>query len=142
MNIKNYVKVSDNIHTSGQPKENEFQSIADLGVETVINLAMPDSDAAIKNEGELVTQLGMSYIHIPVVWDEPKIEQFELFSTIMQRHIDKKIWIHCALNWRVSSFIYLYRTKYLGVSEAEAKETLTSIWEPNDVWSEFIANNA
>lgn len=142
MEIINYLKINELIHTSGQPKADEFGLIHKSGVNTVVNLALPDHKEAISNEGALVTEHGMNYIHIPVVWQSPKAEQYQLFQNVMKAHESNGIWIHCALNWRVASFIYLYRTKCLGVSESEAKETLLSIWEPNDVWSKFISENA
>lgn len=142
MNIVNYMKISDLIQTSGQPKSEDFGLICKTGVETVINLALPDHEEAIPHEGKLVTGYGMNYIHIPVVWQSPKPEQYLLFQSIMQAHRDTGVWVHCALNWRVASFIYLYRTQCLGVSEMEARETLAEVWEPNDVWSAFIESNA
>lgn len=142
MEIVNYLKISDYIQTSGQPKENEFELIKATGVDTVVNLAMPDSKAAIVNEGELVTKNNMNYIHIPVVWTSPTVEQFELFSSILAYHSDKKIWIHCALNWRVASFIFLYRTKKLGVPQEEALKSLEKIWSPDAVWATFLKKNA
>ncbi len=141
MKILNYLKINDYIQTSGQPKADEIRIIAETGVTTIINLAMPDSDTAIANEGELVSSAGMNYIHIPVVWQKPKVEQFELFAQILEYHKDKSIWVHCALNWRVSSFIYIYRTKYLNVEKAEAWRTMQKLWTPNEVWTEFIEKN-
>jgi protein tyrosine phosphatase (PTP) superfamily phosphohydrolase (DUF442 family) len=142
MDILNYVKVSDLIQTSGQPSSEAFANIRETGVETVINLSMPDHETAISNEGELVTTNGMNYIHIPVVWQSPKQTQLALFQSIMQAHQHKSIWVHCALNRRVSCFIYLYRTQYLGVPASVAKETLVSVWDPDATWSTFIANNS
>ena len=142
MDIVNYLKISGNIQTSGQPKENEFELIRATGVDTLVNLAMPDSKTAIVNEGEIVTKNGMNYIHIPVVWTSPKTEQFEFFSSILSLHSDKSIWIHCALNWRVASFVFLYRTKKLGVPQEEALKSLEKIWSPNEVWTTFLEKNA
>ena len=104
MNILNYLKVSDLIHTSGQPKPEEFKVIRSLGVDTIINLSMPDSESVLPSEGELVTQNGMNYLHIPVVWTAPQVSQFNFFQTVMAFHKNKNIWVHCALNWRVASF--------------------------------------
>jgi protein tyrosine phosphatase (PTP) superfamily phosphohydrolase (DUF442 family) len=142
MEIINYLKINELIQTSGQPKVKEFELIYKSGANTVVNLALPDHKEAISNEGELVTKHGMNYIHIPVVWQSPQPEQYQLFQDILRAHATKSIWVHCALNWRVASFIYLYRTKCLGISESEAKKALLSIWEPNDVWSKFIVDNA
>ncbi len=138
MNIKNYVQITENIHTSGQPTAEDFELIACMGIETVVNLAMPDSDGAIPDEGAIVTRLGMNYVHVPVVWQKPTQAQFELFVSIMQFHQKRKIWVHCALNWRVSAFFYLYKTKYLGSDPQSAREALLEMWELDEVWSQFI----
>lgn len=141
MSIINYKKISDHIHTSGQPQEDEFAQIGALGVKTIINLAMPDSKGALANEGRLVSQNGMNYVHIPVVWEAPKPEQFDLFSSLMDQHADRGVLIHCALNWRVSSFVFMYRTKVLGHDKAEARKIMEEIWEPNEIWTEFMEKN-
>lgn len=141
MTIINYRKITDHIHTSGQPNEEEFAQISALGVETVINLAMPDSKGAIANEGQFVSQNGMNYIHIPVVWEAPRDEQFTLFSSLMDLHSGKGIHVHCALNWRVSSFVYMYRTKVLGHDQGESSKAMEEIWQPNEVWTDFMKRN-
>ena len=54
MDIVNYLKIKDGIQTSGQPKEDDFALIRKTGVDTIINLAMHDSETALTNEGEVV----------------------------------------------------------------------------------------
>jgi hypothetical protein len=49
-----------------------------------------------------------------------------------------KIWVHCAMNMRVSVFIYLYRRLLLGESEKDASSIMSQIWSPNEIWQEFI----
>jgi len=142
MEIINYLKISDKLQLSGQPNEDEFAFIASTGVNTIINLAMPDSKGALNNEGELVTQNAMNYIHIPVVWDKPLNEQFNFFSTILEQQPSQQVLVHCALGWRASCFAYLYRTKILGTSKEEARKTLESIWTPNEIWTKYIDENA
>ena len=139
MNISNYVSISKNIASSGQPSKEDFKQIAKLGYQTVVNLALATSDNAIPNEGDIVTSLDMSYIHIPVQWKNPTVKQFELFVAIMQKQTDQKVWVHCALNMRASVFLYLYNTLYLNLLEKEAAQKLHLIWQPNAVWKQFIA---
>ena len=57
MDIINYLKIKEGIQTSGQPKEDDFALIRETGVNTVINLAMHDSETALTNEGEVVCRL-------------------------------------------------------------------------------------
>ena len=135
--INNYIRIDDRLSTSGQPTESEIQLFAEDGCETVINLITPDSKNAIPNEGELVTQLGMSYIHIPVVWTRPKISDWEQYSAILNAS-ERRIHAHCVVNMRVSAFTFLYRVVHQATDAAEAKAKMEEIWNPNPDWEEFI----
>lgn len=136
--ITNYIQITEDLYTSGQPTEEQFKLIREQGVDMVMNLAMPDSDSAIANEGYLVTSLGMNYVHIPVVWEAPKMKQFILFRDVLRLHRYSKVWVHCALNWRVSSFIYLYKVIELNVSQNQAYSELLRVWQPNAHWLAFF----
>ncbi|MCD6051762.1 MAG: hypothetical protein K0Q55_3171, partial [Verrucomicrobia bacterium] len=57
--IRAYLRVDENLATSGMPLPEQFTDIAQAGFKTVINLALPTSDNALANEGELVTRAGM-----------------------------------------------------------------------------------
>ena len=140
MDIINFVQISDHIASSGQPSEDDFAQIAELGYQTVINLALATSDNAIPSEGDIVTNFGMEYVHIPVQWQNPTKNQFQLFAAIMQQQSSQKVWVHCALNMRVSAFLYLYNTILLKVPESVAIQKLNQVWQPNEVWSQFISS--
>ena len=139
MDILNYLQVTDSIATSGQPRVWQFAEIAQQGYGTVINLALPTSDEAIANEAELVTAEGMNYIQIPVVWEDPELSQYDLFCAVMQANRSEKVWVHCAKNMRVTAFMALYAQKYLGFSAKAATTLISKIWQPNNIWSEFMA---
>ena len=140
MNIINFVQFTENIASSGQPSREEFTQIASLGYKTVVNLALATSDNAIVNEGDIVTELGMSYVHIPIQWQKPTLEQFQLFIAVMQQQNNNKAWVHCAFNMRVSVFLYLYSTFYLCIPEETALQKLNQVWQPNNIWSQFIVD--
>ena len=135
--ITNYIRVSDRLSSSGQPDAGGFRCIAAAGFATVINLAMPDSDKAIPEEGGIVTALGMVYHHIPVPFDEPKISHLTQFFELMDYLQNEKVWVHCVLNYRVSAFLYLYR-RWKGMSEDEARIAVLPDWEPNATWRKFM----
>ena len=92
----------------------------------------------LPNEGQIVSTLGMNYLHIPVVWTQPKRHQYDLFESVLNVNRAKKVWVHCALNFRVSCFIYLYKVHNLDVNKQEAYAELRKMWEPNETWSTFI----
>ena len=136
-NINNYLFVTDRISSSGQPNIDGFRDIAAAGFGAVINLAMPDSKNAIPEEGSIVTMLGMTYHHIPVPIDAPKTVHLRQFVSLMESHKDVKVWVHCAVNHRVSAFLYLYR-RWKGMPDEEARKAMLKGWEPNATWREFL----
>lgn len=136
--IYNFLKISDSIATSGQPTEEQFSAIKEAGYQVVVNLALPESPNALPDEKKVVEALGMQYVHIPVIWENPTIEDVTDFFSFMEANADKTIFVHCAANMRVSAFMYLYRRIHEHISEEEAKQDLHQIWFPNEVWQKFI----
>ena len=65
-NILNYIKINELISTAGQPTVEQFKTIQENDFDVVINLALCSSTNAIENEDKIVSELGMTYIHIPV----------------------------------------------------------------------------
>ena len=136
-NILNHIAISERIGTSGQPSPIQFQDIADAGFTSVINLAMPDSDNALPDEGGFVSELGMKYFHMPVPFDAPAREHLELFLNLMKVLEDEKVWVHCALNMRVSAFMKHYQISEMKLAENDCVPMLAN-WEPDVIWKELI----
>ena len=136
--INNFVPVTNTLGTSGQPTPEQFADIKNAGYDIVINLAMPSSENAISNEGELVTRQDMKYVHIPVKWDHPKRSDYDCFAGILNANPDTKIYAHCVVNMRVSAFTFLYRIIHQNIDPSEAKRVMAEIWEPHGVWEEFV----
>ncbi|MEX2963505.1 protein tyrosine phosphatase family protein [Microbulbifer sp. TYP-18] len=136
--ISNFLPVSEMIATSGQPEENDFGDIAEQGYQAVVNLAMSSSEGALPNEGDIVTSLGMGYVHIPVPFDRPTPQHFELFAAVMAHYQNRPVWLHCALNMRVSAFVYLYNRIYRALPDSDAGPLLAAIWRPDSTWRALI----
>jgi len=133
--IKNFLEISDDLGTAGQPKAEQFSDIAEAGYEVVVNI---DSAAAVPNEDEIVTSKGMTFFHIPVIWTAPKQSDLDLVFDVLDMLKGREVFLHCAANARVSAFVYLYRMARLGVDPAEAKRKLDLLWQPHGVWKEFV----
>ncbi len=118
--------------------EAQFSAIRDSGYQVVVNLALPESSNALPQEQEIVENQGMQYVHIPVIWENPTLEDIEHFFSTMDANADKNVFVHCAANMRVSAFMYLHRRLNEGISEEEAKQTLDQIWVPNETWQKFM----
>ncbi len=142
MDILNQFQVTENIASSGQPDESQLQGIASNGYDVVINLAMPDHENSIANEGSIVTSLGMTYIHIPVPFDAPNEDHLAVFSGYMDSLATKKVWVHCIVNARVSAFLFRYLQENRGCSAQESATPILEQWLPqmDDIWKEFIGH--
>jgi protein tyrosine phosphatase (PTP) superfamily phosphohydrolase (DUF442 family) len=137
-NILNYIKINELISTSGQPKIEEFDLIKDEGFEVVINLALCNASNAIENEDKIVTNLGMSYFHIPVDFENPKPSDLKLFINVMQSLGANKVWVHCAKNYRVSAFMYVYHKYVLKTPFENIDLSIFNIWNPDKTWQELM----
>ena len=136
--ILNYVKINELISTSGQPKIEELELIANEGFEVIINIAMPTTSNALENEDKIVSSLNMSYIHIPVDFENPKISDLKLFLNILQALGANKVWIHCAKNYRVSAFMYVYHKYILHTPFEEIDLSIFDKWQPSLIWQELM----
>ena len=132
--INNFHFVSEQLASSGMLELEDYALIKDYGFEHVINL-IPGMQL---KERKYVESLGLSYEQIPVVWDDPTQENFRAFVKLMKSYDDDKVYVHCELNWRASTFVYLYRVTQLGISDETAKADLLSIWTPEPDWQAFI----
>lgn len=135
--ILNFLRIDDRLATSGMPKPDDFAALRQAGFDVVINLALPTSDNALPNEGELVSAQGMTYVHIPVKFDTPQPADFERFTRVMDACAGQGVFVHCALNLRVSAFVFLHRLRH-GADRATAESDLTEIWKPDGVWRGFV----
>jgi len=138
-NIRDFRLISPSLGTSGMPREEHIPAIRAAGFEVVINLALTTSEGAIPHESNLVTREGMAYFQIPVQFQAPTAADFHLFCGLMHACENRRVFVHCAANKRVSAFVYLYRTLHEGVPEEEARKDMHAIWRPDEVWNRFIA---
>ena len=136
--IYNFRWCAPDLASAGQPLADEFSLLAQAGFEVVIDLALLDADYAIAEEPDLVRALGMEFIHIPVIWENPTAQDFQCFCAAMRRCRGRKIFLHCAANMRVSVFLALYRILELGWPRAAALAEIAAIWHPNAQWQAFI----
>jgi len=136
--IYNFLQLSDRIATSGQPTEDQLREISLAGYEVVINLGLVGTDYALEDEEGLVCGLGMKYVHMPVIWENPTRENLDKFLSTMDLFQGKRVYIHCAANMRVSVFMALYRVIRHGWELEHAMQDVHRIWEPNEIWANFI----
>jgi len=137
--IYNYRTVDASLSTSGQPTEDQLRAIAAAGFSAIINLALHnDPRYSLPDEAGLVRSLGLSYVHIPVQFDNPTKADLLAFFDAMDAHCESKLLVHCAANKRVTAFLGLYRAIRQEWEAERAFTLMKTVWEPDAVWSSFI----
>lgn len=136
--IYNFRWCAPDLASAGQPLSEEFPLLAQAGFEVVIDLALLDAEYSVPNEAELVRALGMEFIHIPVIWENPMPQDFQSFREAMRRYRGRKIFLHCAANMRASVFLALYRILELDWPRAAALAEIEAIWHPDARWQAYI----
>jgi uncharacterized protein (TIGR01244 family) len=139
--IYNWRRLDDRITTSGQPTEQQLADIPALGVRHIINLGLHTHEKALPDEAASVGRLGMTYIHIPVNFQNPTDEDFAKFCVAMEQLKAVPVHVHCIANYRVSAFFYRYRRDVLGMNEAGARAEMEQVWHPEGVWAAFIGRS-
>ena len=120
------------------PSTTQLMDIVDAGFQVVINLALRESPGAIENESQILQAAECIYVHIPVIWESPTLDNLKQFFQTMDKYQAKKVFVHCVLNMRVSIFVYLYRILQLNLPPEIAYPQVLKIWQPDEVWNNFI----
>ena len=139
-NILNFYQITDRIATSGQPAVGEFSKIKDAGYSLIINLAMSDATNAVPEEEGIIRDLGITHVHIPVPFDKPEVGHLTAFFGIMDAFKNKKVFVHCALNLRVSVFTYNYLVFKDNTDPKTAISPFLQEWIPNmdEKWAKIL----
>jgi protein tyrosine phosphatase (PTP) superfamily phosphohydrolase (DUF442 family) len=136
--IYNFLRISDGLSCSGQPRETQLSTIAADGYMVVINLGLADGMYALNDEAQSVKQLRMVYHHIPVLFDNPQRDDLTAFIAVMNQHKGEKILVHCAANYRASAFTGLYLFYLNELDENGALSLIEEVWQPDGIWEQFI----
>jgi len=124
--------------TSALPSAEDFAEMAAQGYEIVISLCQEVDSEMLEDEDRLVCRAGMRYIHLPVDFSEPTLNDYELLRDMLRTLQTRKVWLHCAKNWRVSAFMYIYHVIEMSVPPREAEEIIHRIWQPDRKWQSLI----
>jgi protein tyrosine phosphatase (PTP) superfamily phosphohydrolase (DUF442 family) len=136
--IRNFVQLTSNIGTAGQPQADQIKDIADAGYQAVINIAMPNHPDSFDNEDALVTSLGMHYYHIPVPFDAPKTEHVQQFCRLMQTLENQQVFVHCIMNYRVSAFMFHYLHHLKDYPVEQARSPMFERWQIEPQWQAIM----
>lgn len=109
--IKNFGQMDERYYRGAQPQPEDYQSLKDLGVNTVIDLRNDPTDY----EKTKVEALGMKYVNIPMSgWKYPKDKDIEQFLSLMNDPATGVVYAHCKAGIHrtgITAAIYRF-TKY------------------------------
>lgn len=134
----NLVVVTPRIVTSGQPTVKALESLKANGFEAVVFLVPSDVPGVIANEADIVKKNGLEYVHIPIKFSNPTAQHYDEFAGTMTRFANRKVLVHCEINLRASSMVFLYRAIALKEDPQTAYESVAKVWSPRDAWKLFI----
>lgn len=90
--IGNFGKMADNYYRGAQPLPDDYQSLKDIGVKTVIDLRDDPTDY----ERSAVESLGMKYVNIPMSgWKSPKDADIQQFLDLLNNPETGTVFVHC-----------------------------------------------
>ena len=134
----NVVAITPRLVTSGQPTAAGLAQLRAQGFEAVVYLAPPTVSDAVKEEGVILARQGITYVNIPVRFDNPTEADFQQFAAILRALGERKVLVHCQVNMRASSFVFLYRTTVLREDARHAYQSVSQVWTPHGPWRALI----
>src|SRR5262245_5973193 len=92
--IRNFLRISTDVCTGGQPRPEHFATLKAEGTRAVLNLRTP-GEYRIDDEVAAVKAAGLKYFNIPVVYMAPTEAQVDEFLKITDDPANRPIFIHC-----------------------------------------------
>ena len=119
--IRNFLQVTPQFCTGGQPRIEHFAKLKAEGVKAVLNLRQPTEHRA-DEERAAVEQAGLKYFNVPVVYQNPTDAQVDEFLKITDDAANRPMFIHCTAAVRVGAFWAIRRAVRDGLSVDAALE--------------------
>jgi protein tyrosine phosphatase (PTP) superfamily phosphohydrolase (DUF442 family) len=138
LSAPNIVPIAQNLVTSGQPTKASLSSLGEQGYGAVIYLAPPSVPDAVRDEGAIVGEQGLTFVNIPIRFGNPTEQDFELFAGALNALRNKKVLVHCQVNMRASSMVFLYRVLVGKEDPERAYQAVEKVWSPDGKWKQFI----
>jgi uncharacterized protein (TIGR01244 family) len=119
--IRNFLQVTPDFCTGGQPRLEHIEALKARGVKAVLNLRTPGEHRA-DEEQAAVEKAGLKYFNIPVVYREPKDADVDEFLKITDDPANRPMFVHCTAAIRVGGFWLIRRVLRDGMTWDAALE--------------------
>jgi hypothetical protein len=121
--VLNFAEVTPNLYRGAQPERGGLESLAKMGINTVIDLRLTGTD----KEGADAKTLGMDFVALPWHCLFPKDDPFAKFLAYLRKHPDKKVFVHCRYgDDRTGMMIAAYRMAVEGWTADEARKEMNA----------------
>lgn len=109
--VPNFHQVNDHVYRGGQPSKEGWNSLAQLGVKTVIDLRQEHPDSA---EARAVKAAGMMYVNVPLNgYVAPSDEQVAKVLALFDSADAGTVFVHCRRGAdRTGTIVACYRIKH------------------------------
>lgn len=138
--IRNFLQVTPNFCTGGQPRLEHVAELKNRGVKAVLNLRTPGEHRA-EEEKAAVEAAGLKYFNIPVNYREPAEADVDAFLKITDDPANRPMFIHCTAAIRVGAFWSIRRVLRDGMTWDAALEEARKVGLVNAPHLEEFAKN-
>ena len=132
----NFHRIDPELATGGHIVGDGVSELAEQGVSLVIDLR----DEPPEGHDQRLADAGIRWVNVPVVWEDPRPEDFVEFKRLMDENEGESILVQCQGNYRASAMTYAYRVASGSASESDARKDLEVIWTPEGEWESYISS--
>ena len=119
--LANFAEVTPMLYRGGQPHGVGLQSLAHMGINTIIDVRLTGAD----KESAEARKLGMDFVALPWHCLFPRDAAIAKFLAYLREHPDKKVFVHCRYgDDRTGMLIAAYRMAVEGWSAADARREM------------------
>ena len=104
----------------------------------MVYLAPPTVGDAVRDEATIVGRQGLVYVNLPVDFEAPTSRDVDAFVGVLDALRGRKVLVHCQVNLRASSMVFLYRVVALKEEPRVAYAAVSGVWAPHGPWRRLI----
>lgn len=130
----NAVEIDPLLVTAGQPSTAALRGLGGLGFQAVVYLAPWSAHDAIPEEPALLREQGIDFVQWPIDFDRPAENDFRQVSQALQRFAGRRALVHCQINLRASTMVFLHRAIVRREPPAAAYDAVLRVWTPRGPW--------
>lgn len=133
----NVVVIDARLVTSGQPPAEALERLGAEGFEAVVYLAPASVSDAVREEPAILRRQGIEFVAVPIPFGAPTPAHFQAVAEALDRLKARKVLVHCQVNMRASTMVFLYRVLRRAEPPSLAYESVIRVWSPQGPWKEM-----